>query len=117
MSLDLRPPRKSEEFVKYWNRFIVDIAERPNLKSSHLWQLQILCDLCVEYEFLKDVIDMGGRTISNGGGRNGDVIRPAPEIQMIQRTIAEIRTYSKMLDLVLMPDTKTNEEEEKNEFE
>lgn len=116
MSLNLDSPRSGEEFKRYWNRFIHDISDRPNLKPSHLWQLQVLCDLCVEYDELREIISLTGRTCDNGGGRNGSIIRPTAEYLMLQKVIVEIRNYSKMLDLVLMPDTKTTKEEEHNEF-
>ena len=114
--LDLTSPRGDKTFTLYWNRFIGDIKDRPNLKPSHLWQLQVLCDLCVEYDELREIISLTGRTYSNGGGRNGDALRTTPEYLMLQKTVSEIRNYSKMLDLILVPDTKLREEEDTNEF-
>jgi len=96
--------------------FVPDIKDRPNLKASHLYQLQILCDLCVEYDDLKDVIDLIGRTITNSGGRNGDQVKLNPEVVQMNKVLIEIRNYSRMLGLLLVKDTKTNEEEEENEF-
>ena len=114
--MDLSSPRNTKDFKMYWDRFIGDIKDRPNLKPSHLWQLQILCDLCVEYDELREIVSITGRSVSNGGGRNGDTLRPAPEYLMMQKVIVEIRNYAKMLDLILVPDSKTKDEEEENEF-
>ena len=115
--LNLKSPRSGKEFRAYWDRFIGDIKDRPNLKPSHLWQLQVLCDLCVEYEELRDIINLGGRAYDNGGGRNGSQLKISPYVIQQNRVIAEIRSYCKMLDLVPYEDDKTNEEAEENEFE
>ena len=114
--LDFRSPRPdSPNFNQYWNMFLPDIKERENLKQSHLQQLKILCDLSVEYDHLQTIIDLEGRTYLSTG-RNGDQIKLRPEIQQINRCVAEIRNYSKHLGLVLFKDTKTNDKEEDNEF-
>jgi len=114
--LDLTSPRGDKTFTLYWNRFIGDIKDRPNLKPSHLWQLQVLCDLCVEYDELREIISLTGRTYSNGAGRNGDQLKLTPEVVQLNKVIGEIRHYSNMLDLVLYEDKKVKEEEDTNEF-
>jgi Phage terminase, small subunit len=114
--LNLESPRKEPSFRRYWDNFIGDIKDRPNLKPSHLWQLQVLCDLCVEYDDLREIISITGRTVSNGGGRNGDVLRITPEVSQLNKILIEIRNYSRMLGLILVEDTKTKGEEEENEF-
>lgn len=114
--LNMESPRKEPSFKRYWDNFIGDIKDRPNLKPSHLWQLQVLCDLCVEYDDLREIISLTGRTVSNGGGRNGNVSHIVPEVLQLNKVLIEIRNYSRMLDLVLVKDTKTKAEEEDNEF-
>lgn len=109
-----KPDKKS--FNHYWAMFLPDVHDRENLKSSHLNQLRILCDLSVEYDELQDIIDLEGRTYLSTG-RNGDQIKLRPEIQQLNRCVAEIRNYSKMLGLVLVKDTKMNDKDEKNEFD
>ena len=111
------PPNSSEEFLYYWSLFIDDVASRPNVKQSHLYHLKILCDLCVEYDELKFTVDKVGRTYESTG-RNGVQFKVTPEYQLMGQVVAKIHTYSKMLKLNLMPDTKlTNEEEEESEFD
>lgn len=43
-------------------------------------------------------------------GRYGHSIKPHPALQMRQKTVSEIRAYSKLLDLVLAKDNSLNEE-------
>lgn len=110
------PKQGNERFTYYWNMFVPDIQDRENLKASHLQQLRILCALWCEYDELEDLIELGGRTYESMG-RNGLQKKQRPEIALIQKTIAEIRNYSKMLDLVLVEDKKMNNvEDEKNDF-
>lgn len=115
-TLDFTSPKESKSFTLYWDRFIGDIKDRPNLKPSHLWQLQVLCDLCVEYDFLKEIITIIGYSSTNGGGRNGIHSTLNPEVGQYNKVLVEIRNYSKMLDLVLYKDKKIKDEEEDNEF-
>jgi phage terminase small subunit len=111
------PPHSSEVFLYYWNMFLGDIAERDNLKQSHLYQLKVLCDLCVEYDELKEVIGLMGRTYESTG-RNGTQIKLNPEVSHMKSIVTEIRNYSRMLGIVLVKDTKTTKkDEEGGEFD
>lgn len=116
MELNFDSPRKDPVFKSYWDRFIEDVKHRQNLKPSHLWQLTVLCDLCVEYDELREIISLTGRTRSNGGGRNGTQNVLVPEVLQLNRVVAEIRNYSKLLGLSLFDDKKIKEDEEPNEF-
>lgn len=115
--LDLRPPREGIQFRKHWENFLPDIKDRKNLKPTHLMQLKVLCDLSVEYEQLHSTIELEGRTYLSVG-RNGDQWKIRPEVAQLSRVIADIKTYSNMLGLILAEDDKiTNEaEKETNEF-
>ena len=111
-----KPPRKNKEFVKYWKMFLGDIENRDNLKQSHLYQLQILCDLCIEYDELREAIVLVGRTYDSVG-RNGIQIKIHPNVQQMNRVVSEIRNYSKILGIQLVKDTTTTKDEgESNEF-
>lgn len=115
-TLDFTSPKPDKEsFNKYWNIFLEDVKDRDNLKPSHLQQLRILCDLCVELDELQDIIDIEGRTYESEG-RNGVQIKLRPEISEKNRVISEIRNYSKILGLVLYKDNKLTKEEEEDEF-
>jgi len=114
-TLNLKSPRKDPSFKYYWDLIIPDIKDRENLKPSHLQQLRILCDLYVEYDILKETIELTGRTYISTG-RNGMQIKPVPEISLITKTIADIRNYSKSLGIVLADDKTTNQEEEDDDF-
>jgi hypothetical protein len=114
--LNYESPRNNPSFKRYWDNFVGDIKDRPNIKPSHLWQLTVLCDLCVEYDDLREIIALTGRTVSNGGGRNGDISRLTPEVVQLNKVLSEIRNYSRMLGLILVEDKKTKSDEEENEF-
>jgi hypothetical protein len=97
--------------------FIGDIEHRDNLKQSHLHQLQILCDLCIEYDELREAIMFAGRTYISVG-RNGDQIKLHPNVQQMNRVVSEIRNYSKILGIQLVKDTTTTKDsEEDNDFD
>ena len=119
MSVEIKfpsPKPKKESFTAYWDSFVPDIQDRDNLKSSHLNQLRVLCDLWVEYDELLEIIDLEGRTYVSTG-RNGDQIKLRPEIQQLAKCVAEIRNYSKMLGLILVKDAKMTDKEDDNEFD
>jgi hypothetical protein len=110
------PKPNNEKYTEYWNMYLRDIGDRENLKPSHVTQLKILCSLCIEYDELQEILELEGRTYESMG-RNGLQIKLKPEVQLIKSCIAEIRNYSKMLDLVLSKDqTMTNGDKENNEF-
>jgi phage terminase small subunit len=116
--IDVSPPQHSSEaFLYYWNMFIGDVADRDNLKKSHLYQLRVLCDLCVEYDELKEVIALSGRTYESHG-RNGTQIKLNPEVTHMKSIVTEIRNYSRMLGIMLVKDTKLTkkDDEEGGEF-
>jgi hypothetical protein len=114
--LNFNPPSENENFKYYWNLFLPDIRERENLKPSHLQQLKVLCDLSVEYDTISEILILQGMTYESVG-RNGMQIKLRPEVQQKNRVVSEIRNYSKMLGLILVKDTKFNDEGEKNEFD
>jgi len=115
--LDKYPsPLEDESFKKYWEAYLPSIEDRDNLKKSHLKQLEILCHLCVELDEIRESLSLGGRTYESIG-RNGLQIKLRPEVSMIRGILADIRSYSKMLGLVLEKDRKTTKEEEENGFD
>lgn len=110
-------PRKDDKaFTKYWDLYLPSIEDRDNLKAAHLMQLEILCDLTVEYYYLKSIIDTGGRTYQSEG-RNGFQIKLNPEVPLFRAVITDIKNYSKMLGLVLFKDTKVKGKEKSNGFD
>lgn len=97
------PPRKNPEFRKRWGRLIVSVATRENFRKGHLYQLEVLCDLYVEYHNLAKFIRTNGYTYSTDG-RNGVMTKTHPEVQLLSAVRSDIRNYSKMLGLVLVKD-------------
>jgi len=109
-------PSDKPLFIYYWNMYLEDIKDRDNLKPSHLQQLKVLCDLSVEYDELREILVLQGRTFESEG-RNGFQIKLRPEVAQLNRVVSEIRNYSKILGLVLVKDTTTTKEEEANDFD
>lgn len=110
------PHADNKRFTYYWETLLPDIHDRENLKKSHLQQLRVLCFLFVEYDDLQEFLELNGRTYVSVG-RNGNQIKPRPEIALIKSCVSEIRNYSKMLDLVLVKDKNMNNNgDEKNDF-
>jgi phage terminase small subunit len=112
----LQCPVDNEAIKYYWEMFVGDLENRDNLKPSHLYQLKILCDLCVEYDEIKELLNLQGRTYESTG-RNGTQIKLHPEVQQLNKIITEIRNYSKMLGIQLVKDTTSTKEPEENDFE
>ena len=98
-----KPPGTNPIYIKKWNEFIDDVVARENFKPGHLSQLEILCDLYVEYENLKGALEFLGPTY-NTGARNGDQIKKRPEVQQKSKVIDQIQQYTKMLGLLLKKD-------------
>lgn len=109
------PPIKSKEFTSYWSMLLDEVVERPNFKEGHLLQLQTLCELYVEKNYLKNLIMAEGRTY-RVNTRDGDQHKPRPELIMLNNVIDDIREYTKMLGLLLYKDTKVKEEEKEDEW-
>lgn len=97
------PPSTHPVFIKRWSEFIDDVVARENFKPGHLAQLEILCELYVEYENLKGALEFLGQTY-NTGARNGDQIKLRPEIGQKSKVIDQIQQYTKMLGLLLTKD-------------
>lgn len=93
------PPKKNPIFVRKWKNLIDTIASRDNFKPVHLFQLEVLCDLFVEYEQLSKWIRTHGYTYT-AIGRQGKQIKTYPQVAERNRVKDQIRGYSKMLDLI-----------------
>lgn len=110
------PPKTNKIFVAKWNSLLPDVMARDNFKPGHLFQLEILCDLYVEYQDLLDSLELTGPTFVTTDGRNGTQVKMRPEVNQLNRVRAEIRNYSKHLGLLLVKDTETSEGSMEDEF-
>jgi len=112
MKIDIKPPKgSSPEFRHYWNLLIVDIKDRPNFCSSHLMQFKVLVDSYVEYDELLGLVKEEGRTLISQTSQ-GINVKANPNLTQLNRTIAHIKDYSKMLELTLAKDQGMNGEDE-----
>lgn len=97
-------PKSNAEFKRMWELFLPEVTRRDNFKSGHLKQLEILCDLYVEYHKLNDAIDMYGSSTYESIGRNGLQRKVYPEVNLIRAARTDIKSYSKHLGLLLVRD-------------
>lgn len=112
------PEPDNAQFTFYWNLFINDVTERENFKMGHLEPLRILCLLYIEYHDLCKIIKSEGYLYENDGGRNGSQLKPNPCVAIRDKTLAEIRQYSKLLGLILKEDKEVNgKEKEEDEWQ
>ena len=100
------PPKKNKTFRKIWMQFIDSLVSRENFKVGHLNNLEILCDLYVEYEELQKFIRTKGRSYLSVG-RSGEVWKFYPEVSHLSKVQLQIKNYTAMLGLVPKKDHGT----------
>ena len=107
-------PVKGKEFKKYWVEFVQVVTERDNFNDTHLKNLEVLCNLYVEYDrmttFLNDFHEREGTYSYIAEGRHGTQIKTHPEFTERQKLLSEIRQYSRLLGIILNKDNSTKEE-------
>lgn len=117
MTIDImKCPKKDKDFKRYWELFVPDVANRENFKLGHLQQLEILCDLFIEYHALAKIVKDEGRFYQSDG-RYGEKIMLHPAVARQDKVLAEIRGYSKLLGVTLHKDTGNVEKEAVDEWE
>lgn len=94
------PPKINAVFRKMWRELLPSIVSRENFSTALLHNLEVLCDLYAEYDELKKFIRINGYTYQ-AFGRQGKQLKPYPQVNQMNRVLGEIRSYSKMLGLVL----------------
>lgn len=115
-ALKYPPPKKHPIFRKKWGAFIDSLVSRDNFKVGHLNNLEILCDLYVEYAELQEFIRTHGRSYVSVG-RNGEAWKFYPEVGQLTRVQANIKTYTAMLRLEPSKDYGTASGGEESEWE
>lgn len=112
------PPRTGELFKSKWKTLLPKVTTRDNFSEAHLVQLEVLCDLLVEYTNLRDSLEITGHTYRNIEPKTGyEIVRNYPEVSQLNTCRQQIQNYLKMLGLVLTKDTTQSEEkEEKSEW-
>lgn len=93
------PPKKNLIFRKIWMLHIDNLSARDNFKIGHLEMLSMLCDLHVQYDELETFIRKKGRSYESIG-RNGRVFKFYPEVSQLTRVVAQIKDYTKILNLL-----------------
>lgn len=93
------PPKKHPTFRKVWGQFIDSLVSRENFKVGHLNNLEILCDLYVEYEDLQKFVRERGRSYLSVG-RGGETWKFYPEVKQLTSVQNNIKSYTAMLGLV-----------------
>jgi len=98
-----------KKFNKLWELYYPSISSRENYKTYHDAQLKILINLLIEYQELSEFIQEKGysyKTVVKGEV----VYKPYVEVGVRNRTITQIREYSKLLDIKLTKDTTVPED-------
>lgn len=104
------PPRDSKIFKEKWRLFLPKVTQRENFSEAHLAQLEVLCDLFVEYSNLRDVLDVIGHTY-----KADELVKQYPEVAQMNSCRTQIVYYTRMLGLLLTKDTSQAEEKEKKD--
>ncbi len=97
------PPKKHPIFRKMWMSFIDRIIDRENFHISHLNNLEILCDLYVDYDDMRTFLRVNGRTYKVQG-RQGEIWKVFPEVELLNRAQIHINNYTRLLGLLLKKD-------------
>lgn len=102
------PPPESkaddEVFVKTWADFIESVTTRDNFVPAYLHQLEVLCDLFVEYHALNNFLRDNGYSYEQSGGRYGDQVKAYPHVGQLNQVKYHISTYMRSLGLQLVKD-------------
>ena len=118
MSKAYSSPKDGKIFKKYWNKIVKDLSSRDNFNEGHLYQLEVLCDMYAEYELLRDILDVTGHVYETKSKNGGLYIMPRPEVALMARVRAEIRSYSRLLGLMPTKDKNvTLADSEKDSWE
>ena len=110
------PPRRDPVFRRYWGKFIHNVIGRESFKEAQLAALEVLCDLYVEYDDITSIIRKEGRTYETVS-RWGKTRRMHPAVAQLDRVRANIRAYTKQLDLFPKRDTADGGDGEDDEWE
>lgn len=111
-----RCPSSDEQFKFYWTSLIDEVAGKDSFRESHLLQLKILCDLYVDHEKLKAIVDVAGYTYTISG-RNGDQQKTTPEFTEMMRVRGAIKDYSRQLGLQIGKELAPTEDAEEDNWD
>lgn len=110
------PPKRNRVFREKWAGFIDSLTSRENFKTAHLQALEVLCDLYVEYKDLEATIRNEGRTYK-AVSRFGETRKMHPAVSHLDKVRANIRSYTKQLDLFPKRDNSSEADGEEKEWE
>jgi phage terminase small subunit len=114
--LKFPPPKRNRVFRERWAGFIDSLTSRENFKKAHLQALEVLCDLYVEYVDLESIIRKEGRTYKSVT-RFGESRHMHPAVGQLDKVRANIRQYTKQLDLFPKKDNSSEGEGEEEEWD
>lgn len=101
-----------KEWNHYWSR-IVDSIDRDKVKPSHIKQMQLLCDLYIEYDQLSETLEQEGYLVTNITSQ-GETHKINPLYNAKDRTVKSIMQLTKSLGIELYTskdDTPTEDQE------
>jgi len=109
------PENKGNIFNIQWEKMVKIITDRDDFHDNLLDQLSILCDLYQEYHELSEFIKKNGYSLDTEG-RYGTQLKKRPEVEQRNKTLQEIRFYSKILGLVSSNGNHINPKDEENDW-
>ena len=112
---EFTPSKSNAQFQSYWFKFLEILQTRESFSKLHLKNLEILCQLFVEYDNLTNILEQEGSTYQTEG-RYGIQIKARPEVIQRKDTIAEIRQFTKILGIVLDKDKGGDADPTENEW-
>ncbi len=108
------PKKKEKKFTAYWNKFIIIIAKKEGFNDIVLKNLEILCDLYIDYDDLTAILKEEGWTTTSDT-RYGTQHRSHPAAGERTKILSDIRHYSKLLGVKIS--TIEAPEEVENEWD
>lgn len=104
-------PKKDKDFKKYWNIFFPKLEKRNNFHTIHIKNLEILCQLYVDYDKMSDTLSQRGFSYM-ASGRYGEQQKTMPEALERDKVLSQILKFSKMLGVTLDSTEKEINKEE-----
>lgn len=92
------PPKGNAVFQERWNSLVDHLIQRDNFNPSHLYSLEMLCDLYSEYEELSKFIRMNGQS-HKVATVTGESMRMYPQVKQRDAVRHQIQKLCTLLDL------------------
>lgn len=110
------PKPKNKNFTHYWNKFYPTLEQRGHIEEINIKNLQVICDLCTEYDELVEIIEEEGR-IFESVTKYGIVKKLNPAVNQKNTCVVHLLNYSKLLGFDLSKNKAIKEDNGEEEDE